>query len=427
MNEYFKNYYEKNKEKIALQRKLVRQKNKSEHSVCSPSSLHRLMVCPASAVLTRFVKEASSTTFAREGTIFHECMEYIIKNKLDDKLSEEWIKSFIKEKTDELSEDSIKEMIGCVVDAVEWFKIEFVTANKVYSEIKLPMFYSDQDWGTSDVGILYDNKLVIVDWKYGKGVNVSADNNPQLISYAVSMLKYLSQIGVNIKALTEVETIIYQPRIWGDKIKSCKYSLIELIEHSKSIKESVDKVYEILGKYTNRKSKIVTSNLHTSEEACRFCPAKMDCTKYVRQNEDLLTDLASDMTLANTSKANKPVNLVEIGKKFEEYLPKLEAFYKEIENYFLDIKDNLPEGVFVKNRAGRLNYIKDTEKVIKVLRDNKIDVIDHSIKLVTITELKKLIKTLENRETILETVTETKQGSEYITFKSTDLECLTDL
>lgn len=417
-------YYHRNKDRINEQRKRKRLNNNG-HTVASPSALHRLMRCPGSAVLCKSIPEHSSS-YAEEGTLFHSIMEYILKAKLGEKVSVKFIKGFIDQKaTTSMTEEMIDEMIDCIQDAVEWFNLNFVNATQVYAENKLPMYYSDKDFGTADVIVLFDDRLVIVDWKYGKGVDVSPNNNPQLISYAVSALKYLSSQHIDIRNFKEIETIIYQPRIYtGETVKSYKYTMQELVKQSKIIKEAVDKVYEIYSKPKN--SKIVKSNLYASDEACRFCPAKLICQAYIKQETDLLSDLLTEKEKA--SEAPQDINLVEIGKKFEEELPKLEKFFKELQDHFLSLPDNeRPDGVYLAQKAGRLSYIDDQEKVIEVLRNNEIDVIDHSIRLITLTELKKLLKKLENKDKILNEITEKKQGSTFVTFDLSKSNYLDDI
>lgn len=419
-------YYHANKERINKQRKEKRTgKPASSHTVASPSALHRLMRCPGSAVLCKSVPEKSSK-YAEEGTLFHSIMEYILKSKLGEQVTNKWIRMYIETySTIALEKEAIDEMIDCVQDAVEWFNLNFINASQIIAETRLPMYYSDRDYGTADVIVLFDDKLVIVDWKYGKGVDVSPNNNPQLISYAVSALKYLSSQHIDIRKFKEVETIIYQPRIYtGDTVKSYKYTMQELVQQSKIIKGAVDKVYALYSKSAN--SKIVKENLSASEEACKFCPAKMICKAYAKQGTELLGDLISEKE--KLQKHPDDVNWVEIGKKFEEELPKIQQFFNDVLEYFLVLPaEERPQGVYESRKSGRLSYINNQEKVIEVLRNNEIDAIDHSIKLITLTELKKQIKKLENKDEILKEITEKREGSKYITFNPKNCNLLDDI
>ena len=419
-------YYHANKERINKQRKEKRTgKPASSHTVASPSALHRLMRCPGSAVLCKSVPEQSSS-YAEEGTLFHSVMEYILKSKLGEQVTNKWVRMYIETySTIALEKEAIDEMVDCVQDAVEWFNLNFVNANQIIAETRLPMYYSDRDYGTADVIVLFDDRLVIVDWKYGKGVDVSPNNNPQLISYAVSALKYLSSQHIDIRKFKEIETIIYQPRIYtGDTVKSYKYTMQELVQQSKIIKGAVDKVYALYSKSAN--SKIVKENLSASDEACKFCPAKMICKAYAKQGTELLGDLISEKE--RLQKHPDDVNWVEIGKKFEEELPKLKQFFNDVLEYFLVLPaEERPRGVYEARKSSRLSYINNQEKVIEVLRNNEIDAIDHSIKLITLTELKKQLKKLENKDEILKEITEKKEGSKYITFNPKNCNLLDDI
>lgn len=419
-------YYHANKERINKQRKEKRTgKPASSHTVASPSALHRLMRCPGSAVLCKSVPEKSSS-YAEEGTLFHSVMEYILKSKLGEQVTNKWVRMYIETySTIALEKEAIDEMVDCVQDAVEWFNLNFVNASQIIAETRLPMYYSDKDFGTADVIVLFDDRLVIVDWKYGKGVDVSPNNNPQLISYAVSALKYLSSQHIDIRNFKEIETIIYQPRIYtGDTVKSYKYTMQELVQQSKIIKGAVDKVYALYSKSAN--SKIVKENLSASEEACKFCPAKMICKAYAKQGTELLGDLISEKE--KLQKHPDDVNWVEIGKKFEEELPKLKQFFNDVLEYFLVLPaEERPQGVYEARKSSRLSYINNQEKVIEVLRNNEIDAIDHSIKLITLTELKKQLKKLENKDEILKEITEKREGSKYITFNPKNCNLLDDI
>lgn len=419
-------YYHANKERINKQRKEKRAgKPASSHTVASPSALHRLMRCPGSAVLCKSVPEQSSK-YAEEGTLFHSVMEYILKSKLGEQVTNKWVKMYIETySTIALEKEAVDEMVDCVQGAIEWFNLNFVNANQIIAETRLPMYYSDRDYGTADVIVLFDDRLVIVDWKYGKGVDVSPNNNPQLISYAVSALKYLSSQHIDIRKFKEIETIIYQPRIYtGETVKSYKYAMQELVQQSKIIKEAVDKVYALYSKSAN--SKIVKENLSASDEACKFCPAKMICKAYAKQGTELLGDLISEKE--RLQKHPDDVNWVEIGKKFEEEMPKLQQFFNDVLEYFLVLPvEERPQGVYEARRSSRLSYINNQEKVIEVLRNNEIDAIDHSIKLITLTELKKQLKKLENKDEILREITEKREGSKYITFNPKNCNLLDDI
>ena len=64
-------------------------------------------------------------------------------------------------------------------------------------------------FGTGDAAIVGDDTMTIVDLKYGKGVQVSAENNPQMRLYALGALARYGMI-YDIRC---VRMVIFQPRL----------------------------------------------------------------------------------------------------------------------------------------------------------------------------------------------------------------------
>lgn len=65
-----------------------------------------------------------------------------------------------------------------------------------------------QGFGTSDALIIADGTLRIIDLKYGTGIAVSAEDNPQLKCYSMGALKLFD----DIYDIDTVSMTIYQPR-----------------------------------------------------------------------------------------------------------------------------------------------------------------------------------------------------------------------
>ncbi len=77
--------------------------------------------------------------------------------------------------------------------------------------------YVKDGFGTGDLVIVADDVLQVIDFKYGKGVTVSAEHNPQMMLYALGALNLYGYL-YDIKT---VKTAIVQPRLdniseWGD-------------------------------------------------------------------------------------------------------------------------------------------------------------------------------------------------------------------
>ena len=270
--EYAKEYYRKNKERLKEKRE------KEKHSLLSPSGLKRAMLCPASVAITRFLKQQSSE-YAEEGTLFHSEIQKVLELGLP------------------INSQLDTEMKSNLSKTKEWFEefTKYMAIDHKWFELKLPMPYSNKDNGTIDLAFVTEyligreHDLYIIDWKYGKGVSVEAYNNPQLISYAVAFLKYLKDEGFPMHTIQNVHTIIYQPRMETPE-RIATYTLKELSEVYKPIKEAVDLCYYILDKYKNKNSKVITNNLHPSEEACKFCLARATCKARQQEYINLISD-----------------------------------------------------------------------------------------------------------------------------------------
>ena len=187
------------------------------HAKLSPSAAERWINCPGSFHLSTYFPETSSPQ-AQEGTLAHELAEILIAHRVenqDKKIAKH------KEKVDafyqlhpELTESyaGMRKYIEPYVDYVwaEFTKIQerdpaafLTTERKVdFSDI-VP-----EGFGTSDVVIIGDNQIEVIDLKYGKGVEVFAKDNPQIRLYAIGAVNEFSLVY----DFEDAKMVIYQPR-----------------------------------------------------------------------------------------------------------------------------------------------------------------------------------------------------------------------
>ncbi len=182
----------------------------NQHALLSPSSAHRWLNCTAAPLLERDVEDKGST-FAEEGTLAHAyCAEKL--------------KDFLGLPTDEEYEDIAKledlyhtgEMDE-YTDTYKTIVLEKFNAARAKTkdaqllvEVRLDFRkYVPEAFGTSDAVIIADGTMEVIDFKYGKGVKVSAVENPQMMIYALGAYEQFS-FEYNI---SEVKMTIIQPRI----------------------------------------------------------------------------------------------------------------------------------------------------------------------------------------------------------------------
>jgi hypothetical protein len=173
------------------------------HALLSASSSHRWLHCTPSARLEETFDEQSST-FAAEGTAAHE-------------LAEHKLRLFLGQKSKRPVSEFDSEELDYYTDVYVDYAIERIT--EVKKSCKDPIIlleqrldyscYVDEGFGTGDLVIIADGTLDIVDLKYGKGVAVSAEDNPQMKLYALGALALFDSL-YDIK---NVRMTICQPRL----------------------------------------------------------------------------------------------------------------------------------------------------------------------------------------------------------------------
>lgn len=174
----------------------------NKHAILSASSSHRWLGCTPSARLEQEFAD-HETEAAAEGTAAHALCEHKLRKALKMRSK----KPVSKYDCDEMD---------AYTDAYVQFVLEAISEAKqncadptVLIEQKLDFScYVPDGFGTGDCLIVADKNLHIIDFKYGQGVLVDAEENPQMMLYALGALKLFD-------CLYDIETVsmsIFQPR-----------------------------------------------------------------------------------------------------------------------------------------------------------------------------------------------------------------------
>jgi uncharacterized protein DUF2800 len=345
----------------------------AEHALLSASSSHRWLSCTPSALLEENFENKSSV-FAEEGTAAHALAEYKLKKYLGEK---------VKKPKSEFDEKELDYYTNIYFD----YACELIAEAKARSkdpiilvEQKLDFSkYVPEGFGTGDLVIVADGILDIMDLKYGKGVEVLATNNPQMMLYAIGALNLFD----SLYDIEKVRMTICQPRL--DNISTFEISIEDLIKWA----EDVVKPKAALA--------IKGEGEFCAGEHCRFCRARFNCRARAEEN----------MKLAQYDFRKGPFlnddEITEILSSMDEF----EKWIKDIRAYTLNkaVNENTKWTGFklVQGRSSR-KYI-DEESVVKVLIDAGYTENDiYSKSLLGITAMEKAISKKKFKELLKDLV-----------------------
>lgn len=247
--------------------------------------------------------------------------------------------------------------------------------------------YVPEGFGTCDCIMIGGDTLSIIDYKNGKGVPVSAENNSQMRLYALGALKrYVSVFGDSIRY---VSMTIDQPRI-QDEPNTEKITVEELLAWGKSIKPIAEKAYNGPGEFC-------------PGEHCRFCRGKAQCR--ARANENTALEEFKDCVPANGSDAPKFGQGVLSDEEIGDLLKRGEGlirWYKDLEDYALNALlhgQQIPGWKAVAGRSNR-TFIDQEAALAAIIAAGYDDCLVYERKPKTLSELEKLMGKSEFAEKV---------------------------
>ena len=236
-----------------------------KHAFLSASASHRCLACPPSAKLCAGINDSDSP-YAQQGTDAHALCEYKVE-KLLGRNTEDPTENLTYFDT-EMS-DSTDEYASYVMEQVEAAK-QHCSDPLILIEERLDFSkWVPEGFGTGDCVIIADDVLHIIDFKYGLGVLVEADDNPQMMCYALGALD-------TYDGIYDIETIrltIFQPR--RDNVSTYEISKKKLMKWAENVlKPTAELAYNGEGEF------------HAGDH-CQFCKAKATCRKRAEHNLEL--------------------------------------------------------------------------------------------------------------------------------------------
>jgi hypothetical protein len=230
----------------------------SQHSsVVGGSTATRVLACPGSIDLCRKLPKETSSIYAAIGTACHEIMEAWLMEQPT--LTHELVPTHVQ--------------AAKILPAQEWFRRNWtqdvtyhVERSVNFGERIVDPLTGERAYGTADVVWRHDNgRAGIIDWKFGDGHLVSAENNDQMRFYLAAAIRsgYLPK-------LDRYEAWIFQPsmKLAPDKFASRgRYSLADLEAFEDRLADAVTTL-----------PRPFATGLH-----CHWCRAKHICDAWLDQ------------------------------------------------------------------------------------------------------------------------------------------------
>lgn len=333
------------------------------HAKLSASGSHRWLNCPGSIKAEQGLPDSSSPA-AAEGTAAHDLAEHCLLNSV-------YAEKLIGERfNDHVVTQEMADAVQLYVDYVKAFSGEH------FYEVRVDFStYVPEGFGTSDAIVLQPKTktMRVIDLKYGKGVQVYADNNSQGMLYALGAYEDYGMIY-------DIDTIviaIVQPRL--DHIDEWEINVNDLLEWADTVKGQArlcltDDAPRVPG-----------------EKQCTFCKFKPRCPEQKEMTEHALMVMFDDMS---------PAAVENVDALTDEHLALVMSHKKLIEGWLSSVEKHITEQLqqgepfdgykLVEGRS--LRQWQDEEQAQKVLSASGYDEQKlYTKKFVSVAQAEKLI------------------------------------
>ncbi|MDT8715464.1 DUF2800 domain-containing protein [Clostridium sp. 19966] len=339
--------------------------SEAKHALLSASASHRWLNCTPSVRLEETLPEEESE-YAAEGSLAHEIAELKLRKYCIEPMGPRTFNSRLKKlQKNELYQEEMLKHTDTYLDYIKSVVHSFDSSPYVAAEKKLD--YSScapEGLGTGDCIIIGGSTLHVIDFKYGKGVPVSAYENPQMKLYALGAYTEYSFIY----PIASIKLTIIQPRL--DSISEFELTATDLLNWGESIKPIALKAFNGEGEYKDG-------------EHCQFCKAAGICRKQKNSN----------MELEQYNFAEPPIISNEEVGQILERAQNLAKWVKKLEAYALAecLKGNdIPGWKAVHGRSTR--QFTDIDAAFNVLKANGTDEsMLYERKALALTEVESLI------------------------------------
>lgn len=345
-----------------------------EHALLSASSAHKWLNCTPSARLEYKLPDTAGAA-AAEGTLAHSLCELkLTKIFTDQNMTTRTYNSRLKKlKEDSLYQPEMDRFTDEYVEYVKEIAFSMPAAPTMMVEKRLDYSaYAPEGFGTGDCVMLQGTELHIVDFKYGKGVPVKAEGNPQLALYALGAL---AEYGF-IYPVEKIVLHIVQPRI--SNIDRWETTVEEITAWGGWVKERAELAYKGEGEFHEG----------TWCDSC-FCKIAGTCRHRAEKHLQLMETAMGKDNLVTDHSTLSDEEIGAILKKAQflaSWVKKLESY---AQNRLLE-GGQIPGWKLVEGRSNRT--FTDTEAAFRAIVEAGYDrALLYEEKPITLTEAEKLV------------------------------------
>lgn len=334
------------------------------HALLSASGASRWMKCNPSARLEDMFPDCSSE-YAEEGTLAHEISELKLTKYLKTMSLRTFNSKIKKLKSHKLYKPEMENYTDVYVDNIKELLMSFDKPGTAEIEKKVDFSeYVPEGFGTCDFVTVDNETLYIRDLKYGRGVPVSAQDNPQLMLYSLGAYLEFSLF----KDIENINMGIIQPRL--DIVSIFEISADKLMKWAENeVKPNAEKAFKGEGDF--------------KVGQCTFCRAKALCRARAEANMSLETEMKLKGNILSNEEMGEILNRAR----------DIVKWVKDIENYCQQAilrGEYVPGWKVVEGRSVRA--FSDTEKAMEVLKEKGVaEELMYERKMLTLTQLEGVV------------------------------------
>lgn len=250
------------------------------HALLSASAAERWLHCTAAPRLEATLPDSGSE-YAAEGSLAHAIAELKLRKALIAPIGPKKFANALKEHQNApLYNPEMLTHADAYVDYVKGVVHSFPAKPYIAAEVRCDLSsFIPEGFGTSDCIIIGGNDLYVIDYKYGRGVQVEAENNPQMMLYALGALEANSLLY----DIRTVHMVIFQPRL--DHLSMATIERDTLMDWGVfTVRPKAKAAFKGPGEF------------HAGDW-CRFCRARGRCKIQAEQQLEVFKDNQKDPAL----------------------------------------------------------------------------------------------------------------------------------